>query len=188
MTIMLVDILAEADTSMAKALQSLEKELSNIRTGRASASLVEEIEIDAYGVSQALKVVASVSVPEARMLIIQPWDKSLIEAIERALEQSTLGITPGNDGNVIRLPFPPLSEDRRKELVKVVFQKVEEGKISLRNVRRSALADIREAEKEKMASEDDARRAIEQLDELTQTQVKIMDEAGKRKEGEVLEV
>ena len=185
---MLIEILAEADISMTKAVQALERELSNIRTGRASASLVEEIEIEAYGATQPIKAVASVSVPEARMLVLQPWDKSLIEVIERALEKSSLGITPGNDGNVIRLPFPPLSEDRRNELVKIVFQKVEESKVSLRNVRRSAIEDIREAEKVKMVSEDDARRAVEDLGELTQKQVKNMDEAGKRKEGEVLEV
>jgi len=182
------DILAEAEIGMAKALESLERELSNIRTGRASASLVEDVEVDAYGVAQPIKAVASVSVPEARLLVIQPWDKSLIEVIERGLEQSTLGITPGNDGNVIRLPFPPLSEERRKELVKVVYQKVEESKVSLRNVRRSAMESIRGAEKEKLASEDDARRAIDELEELTKRNVKNMDGMGKHKESDVLEV
>jgi ribosome recycling factor len=144
--------------------------------------------VQAYDSESPLNTLATLAVPEARLLVVQPWDKSIMTAIERAIENSDLGITPSNDGTVIRLPFPPLSEDRRRDLVRMVKSKVEDAKVAVRNIRRDAQDDVREAEKEKMCSQDDAHRALEKLQEITDAKIIKAEAAGDLKEVEVLEV
>ncbi len=185
---MLDEILEEVGRHMDRSLDVLDHELRSIRTGRASTSFVEGLMVETYGGSSPLNTIASLAVPEARLLVVQPWDKSIIADIERAIEQSDLGITPSNDGTVIRLPFPPLSAERRRDLVKVVKAKLEDVKVSVRNIRREAQDDIRETEHEKMCSQDEARRAQQQLQEVTDSRILKIDEVGDRKEEEVLEV
>lgn len=185
---MLDEILDDTKRHMDVTLGVLDRELLAIRTGRAATSLVEGLMVSAYDSESPLNTLATLAVPEARLLVIQPWDKSIIGAIERAIENSDLGITPSNDGTVIRLPFPPLSEERRRDLVKVVRAKVEDAKIAIRNIRRDTQDDVREAEREKMCSEDDAHRALQHLQEITDAEIVRADKAGDRKETEVLEV
>lgn len=185
---MLDEILEDVGRHMDQSLSVLEHELQTIRTGRASTSFVEGLMVNVYGGSSPLNTIATLAVPEARLLVVQPWDKSVIVEIERAIEQSDLGITPSNDGTVIRLPFPPLSADRRQDLVKVVKSKVEDAKVAIRNIRRDAQDDIREAEHEKMCSQDEAHRAQDDLQKITDSKIAKIDEAGSRKEAEVLEV
>jgi ribosome recycling factor len=185
---MLDDIKSDAERRMQRALEALEHELGGIRTGRASPALVERLHVDYYGASTPLNQIAGVSAPEARLLVIQPWDRGAVGAIERAILKSELGLTPNSDGTVIRLSIPPLTEERRKTLVRLVHQKVEEGKIAIRNVRRDAIDHIKDAQKEKLISEDDERRALHDVDVLTKRFIDEADTAGQIKEAEVLEV
>lgn len=185
---MIQDVLADAETRMGKAVEALRRDFGTIRTGRASPSLVERLPVEAYGTTSPLNQLAGISVPESRLLVIQPWDRGTMGAIEKAIRKSELGLNPTNDGQVIRLPIPPLTEERRKQLVKLVHNHVEEGKVAVRNIRRDAMAQIRDLLNEKMISEDDERRAEHQVDDLAKRYVEEIEKTGKGKEHEVLEV
>ena len=183
-------ILQETKRRMDASLEALKKEMATIRTGRANASLLDNVHVDYYGSSVPVNQLATVSVPEAGMLVIQPFDKSAIKAIETAILKSELGINPGNDGNLIRLPIPMLTEERRKELVKVLHRLGEEIKTGIRNIRRDANEDVKKLEKAKEAhlSEDLAKKALEDIQKLTDAHIKDVDEAMKHKEAEILKV
>ncbi|MFH1485641.1 MAG: ribosome recycling factor [Chloroflexota bacterium] len=184
---MLNDVITDSEGKMRKAIEALRRELGTIRTGRAQPGLVERVKLDYYGVPTPINQVASIAAPEARLLVIQPYEKSMIPAIEKAILKSDLGLTPGSDGRVIRLPIPQLTEERRKELIKLVRKMVEEGRVSLRNVRREALEALREMEKKKEISEDDLKRAQDQLQKLTDSLIANVDEVGQEKEKELME-
>ncbi len=185
---MVDDLLADGDVRMGRSVESLRHQLGLIRTGRASATLVEELLVDAYGAPAELKTLATITVPEARLLVIHPWDKTLIAPVIQALEKSDIGITPASDGTVVRLPFPPLSTERRRAMVRVVSSKIEDGRIAVRNIRRHIADDIRTAESEKMCSADEAHRALTRLDGITHSNIELMEAQGKAKEAEVLEI
>jgi ribosome recycling factor len=182
------ETLADAEQRMAKAVEALRRDLATIRTGRAQPALVEHLRVDYYGTPTPLNQLASIAAPEARLLTIQPWDKGSMGAIERAIQMSDLGLNPTNDGSIIRLAIPQLTEERRKELVKVVHRKVEEGRVAVRNVRRDCLEGLRRLQREKEASEDDERRAQDQLQKITDRFVAEADQVGHEKEQELLEV
>jgi ribosome recycling factor len=182
------EIRSDAEQRMQGAIDALQRELTSIRTGRASPALVERLTVDYYGAATPLNQLAGISAPEARLLVIQPWDRGSMSAIEKAILKSELGLTPNNDGQVIRLSIPQLTEERRKALVKVVRQKIEEGKVAIRNVRRDAVDDIKDLLKEKMIGEDDERRAHQEIDALTRQFTEEADRIGQLKEAEVLEV
>ncbi len=182
------EVLSKAEAKMSKGVEVLERELLGLRTGRASPALLENIRVDYYGTPTPINQLATISVPEAQLLVIQPWDKNALPAIEKAILRSELGITPSNDGNLIRLAIPQLTEERRKDLVKLVRKRVEEGRVAIRNVRREALEKIRLAEKEKEISEDEARRLQDKLQKLTDSFIESVDRLGKNKETEILEV
>jgi ribosome recycling factor len=185
---MINDVLREAEGKMKKSVESLRHHLATIRTGRASPALVEHMPVDAYGSSMPLNQLAGINVPEARLIVIQPYDASTMKAIEKAIQNSELGINPTNDGRVIRLVIPQLTEERRRDLTKLVRNRVEESKVALRNLRREALDDLRELEREKLISEDDQRRAQDRLQELTDRYARDLDQIGATKEAEVMEV
>jgi ribosome recycling factor len=185
---MIKDVLADAESRMQKSIEALHRDLNTIRTGRASPALLDRLHVDYYGTPTPLNQMAGVSAPEARLLVIQPWDKTSISDIEKAIMKSDLGLTPSNDGQVIRLGIPPLTEERRKQLVKQVHHHIEDAKVSIRNIRRDAMSQIRDLLNEKMISEDDERRAESQLEELTKRFTDESDKIGKAKEHEVLEV
>jgi ribosome recycling factor len=185
---MIQDVIKDADGRMSKALDALRRDLTSVRTGRANPAILDRVMVEYYGTNSPINQVASISVPESRMLVIQPWDKGSIPAIEKAIMKSDLGVTPSNDGQVIRIALPQLTEERRKQMVKIVHQQTEDAKVSIRNVRRDAITNIKELMNEKIISENDERRGEHQVDELTK---KFTDEAeriGKAKEAEVLEV
>ena len=185
---MIKDLLKELDGRMSKTVDVLQSDLLIIRTGRASPALVERLQIEYYGTMTPLNQIASISVPEPRLITIRPWDASALRAIEKAILTSELGLTPQNDGKLIRLTIPRLTEERRRDLVRVVQRRVEEGKVALRNIRREAIDDLRQFEKEKLITEDDFHRGRDQIQELTNEFADKMDELGKRKEKEILEV
>jgi ribosome recycling factor len=185
---MIKDVMDDAEVRMGKAIDALRRDLATIRTGRASPSLVERLPVDYYGSSTPLNQLAGISVPEPRMLVIQPWDRGSMAAIEKAIRKSELGLNPTNDGQVVRIAIPPLTEDRRRQLVKLVHGHVEEGKVALRNIRRDAVTHVKELLAEKLIGEDDERRAEQQVDELTKRHVSDAERVGKAKEQEVLEV
>jgi ribosome recycling factor len=182
------ETLLEAMDKMAKALEHVQGQFLGVRTGRANSSLVDKLSVDYYGSVVPLQQLATFQVPEARMLIIKPHDRGAIGAIEKAIQGSDLGVTPGNDGVVIRLSFPMLTEERRKEYVKVVKNMAEDGRIALRNVRRDARKVLETSEKDGDISKDDLDRAEKELDKLTQDHVEQIEKAFTRKEQELLEV
>lgn len=182
------EIMVSAQDRMKKAVEALKRELDSIRTGRASPALVERIRVDYYGVPTPLNQLAGVAAPEARLLVIQPFDRSLMGAIEKAILKSDLGLTPTNDGSVLRLAIPPLTEERRQELIKVARKRVEGGRISLRNNRRDALEEIRKLERDKAISKDEELRAKEELQKLTEAFVEEASRIGQDKETEIMEV
>ena len=185
---MIKDAIKSAEDRMGKAMDALRRDLGTIRTGRAAPALLDRVTVEYYGTETPLNQVAGVSAPEARMLMIQPWDRGTIPAIEKAIMKADLGLNPSNDGQVIRLSIPPLTEERRKQLVKNVHSMVEEAKVSVRNVRRDAVHAVHKLLTDKEISEDDERRANSQIDDLAK---RFTDEAsaiGKDKEREVLEV
>lgn len=182
------EILLDADERMDGAVEALKRELNGIRTGRAHPSLIETLVVDYYGALTPLKQLGSINAPEARMLTVQVWDRGAVKAIEKAIQTSDLGLNPNIDGQTIRLPFPPLTEQRRKELVKMVHTKVEESRVSVRNVRRHANEELRKAEKEGGVSQDDLKRSEDELQKLTDSHVATIDAEGKRKEAQLLEV
>jgi ribosome recycling factor len=173
---------------MSKTVEVLQDDLLSIRTGRASPALVEKLPVEYYGSLTPLIQLASIAVPEPRLLVIRPFDPSALPDIERAILRSDLGLTPMNDGKLIRLSIPRLTEERRRELVRVVARRVEEARVAIRNLRRDALKDLQEFEKEKMISEDDFFRAKDEVQALTDEYIQKIDEIGQRKEEEVMEV
>ena len=184
---MIKDILADARERMEKTIDALQNDLRAIRTGRASPALVERLMVEYYGVPTPLIQLAGVTVPEPRMLMIRPWDRNTVGLIEKAILKSDLGLTPNNDGQAIRLIIPQLTEERRRDLNKQVARRVEEARVSARNIRRDAVEMLRDAEKEKMIDEDDLHKGQEQVQELTDKYIKQIDEVGKAKEAEILE-
>jgi ribosome recycling factor len=185
---MLKEITKDAENRMKSALLSLEEDLTAIRTGRATPALVEKLPIDYYGAPTPLLQLASISVPEARALLIKPFDPSTIKTIERSILASELGLTPNNDGKSIRLNLPPLTEERRRELVKVVNNRLEECRVAIRNVRRDLIKDLRDFEKEKMISKDDLETGEQDLQKLTDLMIDEIELIGKRKESEIMEI
>jgi ribosome recycling factor len=185
---MVQDALNEGEARMKGAVRSLEDDLATIRTGRASPALVERLNVEYYGTPTPLMQLATISAPEPRLLTIKPFDPTSLKDIERAILTSDLGITPNNDGRLIRLNIPPLTEERRHDLVRVVRNRVEEGRVAVRNVRRDVLNDLREFEKEKIISEDEFKRGEDDLQKLTDRYIEKLNDIGKRKETEVLEV
>jgi len=185
---MIDDLLHELKARMEKSTEALHDDLIAIRTGRASPALVERLPIEYYGSVTPLNQLASIAVPEPRLLVIRPWDPSSLAEIERALLKSDLGLTPMNDGKLIRLNIPRLTEERRRDLVKVVARRVEEARVAIRNLRRDSLTDLKDFEKEKLISEDDLYQGKEKVQELTDQFIEKVDEMGKRKEAEVMEI
>ena len=181
-------VLEDSREKMTKAVTHTQQDFSSVRTGRASPVLVENLKIDYYGTETPLKQLAGMNVPEARLLVITPYDKSSMTAIEKAIQHSDLGINPSNDGTVIRLNFPPLTEERRKEMVKVVHHKAEEGRVAVRNVRRGARKDLEALEHDGDISSDELDRAEKELEKITQDYVAEIDRMLKHKEQELLEV
>jgi ribosome recycling factor len=181
-------IYAELEEKMKKSLESLRRELAGIRTGKASTHLLDGIKVEYYGSQLPLNQVASVSVPEHRLIVIQPWEKKMIEEISKAILKSNLGLNPASDGNVIRLVMPPLTEERRKDLVKLVKRFGEDSKIALRNLRREGNEQIDEAEKQKVIAEDDRRKAQDHIQKITDKYIAEVDKMLKSKEVEVMEV
>jgi ribosome recycling factor len=185
---MIEEILSDASTRMGKTIDALKRELSSIRTGRALPALVDSIRVDYYGTPTPLKQIATISAPEVRLLVIQPWDSASIGEIKKAIQKSELGLNPSSDGNLIRLAVPPLSEERRKELVKAVHKKTEDGRVALRNIRRDAMEMLRDLEKEKEISQDEQKRALDRLQEITDSFIDEANDLAKDKEAELLQV
>ena len=185
---MIKDLLKEADTRMHAAIQNLDEDLSGIRTGRATPALVERLQVEYFGAPTPLVQLASISVPEPRSLLIKPFDPTSLRNIERAILVSELGLTPNNDGKQIRLNLPALTEDRRRELVKVVHARLEECRIAVRNTRRDLHNDMRELEKEKLVSEDDLKRGEDDLQKVTDRYIEEINKHGLKKEQEIMEV
>lgn len=185
---MMNEVLSEARTAMDKAIKSLRKEMSKVRTGRASLSLLDDVKIDYYGVPTPLSQVATLAVPEARLMTIQPWEKNLIPDIEKAIFKADLGLTPSSDGQLIRLPVPALTEERRREMVKIIKRMSEDAKISVRNARRDANENLKMLEKEKEITEDDLKRSEKDVQQLTDEFVSTIDSVVQNKEQEVMEI
>lgn len=185
---MIKEVMSDAEDRMRKAIEALEHDLRAIRTGRAAPALLDRITADYYGVPTPVNQLATISAPEARMLLIKPWDQTALRAIERAILESDLGLNPSNDGKVIRLILPQLTEERRRDLVKQVNRRLEEARVAVRNVRRDALSDLQEFQKEGEISEDELYRARDQMQELTDRYIAEIEEIGKAKEDEIMEV
>jgi len=185
---MIDEVLEEFEQRMQKSADVLQDDLLKVRTGRASPALVEKLPVEYYGTITPLIQMASIAAPEPRLLVIRPWDPTAVGDIERAILKSDLGLTPMNDGKLIRLSIPRLTEERRRELVKFVSRRVEEARIAIRNLRREALHDLKEFENEKMISEDDFYRGKDKVQDLTDAFIEKIDEIGKRKEEEVMEI
>jgi len=185
---MIDDILWNIEEKMEKSVEVLKGELATIRTGRATPALIEHIKVDYAGIPTPLKQIAGISVPEARLLVIQPWDRSSINNIEKAILKSDLGLNPTSDGNLIRINIPTITEERRQELIKVVRKRVEEGRIAIRNLRREAMEELKRLEKNKDISQDEERRALDQLQKLTDNFIAQAGQIGQDKEAELVEV
>src|SRR3989304_4704782 len=185
---MIKDALNEAENKMKGALYARDETLATIRTGRASPALVERLMVDYYGAPTQLQQLATISAPEPRLLTIKPFDPASLKEIERAILASELGLTPNNDGKMIRLAIPPLTEERRKELIKIVHHRLEDARVAVRNIRRATHDDLRDFEKEKLISEDDLKRGETDLQKLTDRYIAQIDEHGKRKEAEIKEI
>jgi len=182
------ETIKEAEIRMKSAIQAMEEDLAGIRTGRASPALVERLHVEYYGMPTPLIQLASISVPDARSLLIKPFDGTTLKAIERAILASELGLTPNNDGKVIRLNLPPLTEERRRELAKVVHARAEESHVAIRNIRRDLMKDLREFEHEKLISEDELEQGEEELQKLTDRMIQQANGVGDKKQKEILEV
>lgn len=185
---MINDVLKDAESRMKGAIHSLEENLQTIRTGRANPSLVEKLMVEYYGTPTPLYQMATINAPEAMLLTIKPFDKGSLRDIEKAIQTSDLGLNPNNDGQIIRLALPPLSTERRRELVKVVHTRIEESKVALRNIRRGAIDDLREFEKESLISEDEAHHGHDEVQKLTDKYTEQVDTIGKHKEQEIMAV
>jgi ribosome recycling factor len=181
-------VLLDADSRMGKAVEALKRELNSLRTGQASPALLENLAVDYYGVPTPLNQIAAVTAPEAGLILVQPWDKQSLRDIEKSVLKSDMGLNPSNDGNVIRVPLPPLSQERRKDLVRLLKKKVEDGKISARNVRRDAMERLRSMERNKVMSQDDNRRAQDLLQMTTDSHIAQMDQVSTLKEADIMQV
>ena len=181
-------VLSQVSVKMDRAVDAFKRDLTQLRTGRATPALVENIEVDYYGSMTPLKQIASISTPDARAIMIQPWDQGSLREIEKSLQSSEMGFNPSNDGNTITVPIPQLTQERRQAMVKLLKGKMEDGKVSVRNVRRDGLESLRKLEKEKSISQDDGRRAQDQLQKHTDGHTKQIDETGSAKEAEILQV
>jgi len=181
-------IYAETEERMKKAVEAIKKEFASIRTGKATTSILDGIKVDYYGTLTPLSQVANVSAPDARLLVIQPWEKKMIPEIVKAIQKSDLGLNPQSDANVIRLPIPSLTEERRKDLVKLVKKVTEEGKIALRNIRRDSIEALKKSEKDKNISEDESRKAQEHVQKITEEYTEKIEELLKKKEQEIMEI
>lgn len=181
-------VYVETEERMDKVIAAFQRELSTLRAGRATPALLDRIEVDYYGTATPLNQLAGISAPEPRLLVIQPWDKQSLGEIEKAILKSDLGLTPNNDGNVIRLAIPQLTEERRKELVKFVRKKAEECKVSIRNIRRDSNDEVKQLEKSSDITEDERRRGQDQVQEITDKKITEIDETLERKEKEMMEV
>jgi ribosome recycling factor len=185
---MIEGTLKSADSKMKKAIEALNGELGTIRTGRASPALVEHIKVDYHGVMTPLIQLASISVPESKTIAIHPWDRSIINNIDKAILKSELGLNPTNDGTNIRITIPALTEERRKDLIKIIHKRLEESRIHIRNVRRDIVDELKQAEKSKQISQDQNTRAAEQVQKLTDSYIDSINKIGKDKEAEILEI
>lgn len=185
---MIKELMTETEVRMDKTVEALEEDFKSIRTGRASPALVERVMVEYYGMPTPLNQLAVISAPEPQMLLIRPYDAGSIATIEKGILQADLGLNPSNDGRVIRIPIPRLTEERRRDLVKVVKRRVEESKVALRNIRRDTLEEIREYEGEKLISEDDLKRGQDELQKIIDRFVEKVDEAGARKEQDIMEI
>jgi ribosome recycling factor len=185
---MIKELISETEVRMDKTVEALEEDFKSIRTGRASPALVERVMVEYYGIPTPLNQLAVISAPEPQMLLIRPYDVGSIVAIEKGVLQADLGLNPGNDGRVIRIPIPRLTEERRRDLVKVVKRRVEESKVALRNIRRDTLEEMREYESEKLISEDDLKRGQDELQKVIDRFAEKVDEAGARKEQDIMEI
>lgn len=183
---MISDIQQDASARMAKSIEALKKAFSKIRTGRAHPSLLDQIMVSYYGSDTPLSQVANVTVEDSRTLKVTPWEKNMVQAIEKAIMASDLGLNPSTQGMVIRIPLPPLTEERRRDLVKVVRQEAEQGRVSIRNIRRDANSEIKEALKEKMISEDEARAGEEKIQKITDQYIKEVEKLLEEKEADLL--
>ncbi|MCH8279230.1 MAG: ribosome recycling factor [Chloroflexi bacterium] len=181
-------VLAEVEKKMGRSVEALRRELNSLRTGRATPSLIENVSVDYYGVPTPLKEIASISAPDARAILVQPWDKQSMREIEKSLMKSEMGFNPSNDGNNITVPIPPLNTERRQELVRLLKRKIEDGKVSIRNVRRDGQDTLRKMERDKVISQDQNRRAQDQLQKSTDSHTKIVDQVGTAKETEIMQV
>ncbi len=182
------ELMLDAEERMDGALQALQRELNGIRTGRAHPSLIEHLVVDYYGANTPLKQLGTINAPEPRLLTIQIWDRGALKAVEKAIQSSDLGLNPAIDGQLIRLPIPPLTEQRRKDMVKMVHTKSEDARVAVRNVRRHVHDELRRAEKDGDVSEDDLKRHEEELQKLTDQHIALIDVEGRKKENELLEV
>ncbi len=184
---MVKQVYSQAERDMRKSVETVAREFGGVRTGRASTALLEPIRVDSYGTPTPLSQVATLATPETRLITVQPWDPTLVSAIEKAILKSGLGVTPTSDGRVIRIAMPPLTEERRKELVKVVRKLAEDGRVAVRNVRRDANDRLKALEKDKKISEDGLRKGLEQVQDLTNRVIKEIDDVLAKKEKEILE-
>lgn len=185
---MTAEILADAERKMARAIEAMERDFHGVRTGRASTSLVERLHVDYYGTPTALNQLAGISVPEPHQVVIQPWDRSVLGAIEKAILKSDIGLVPNVDGTVVRLNIPPLTEERRRDIVRVVHKRMEEARVEIRNLRREAVDRLKKEERDGLVGTDEARRSLDALQKVTDRYVADVDVLGGAKEQEVLEV
>ncbi len=180
-------VLREMESRMKKAIEIIKKDMASVRTGRAHPAILEDIKVDYYGTPVPINQIATISAPEARLLVIQPWDKSALKEIEKAILRSPLGLTPQNDGNVIRVSIPPLTEERRKELIRLVRKKAEEGRITIRNIRRDVMEELKEKKENGEIPEDDYFRLSKEVQEITDKYIEKVEEILKLKEEEIME-
>ena len=185
---MIDDIVADSEDRMKKTVEAVQRELTAIRTGHAHTGLVDHVRVEYFGTVMPLNQLGTVSAPESRLLTIQPWDRNALSAIEKALQKSDLGLTPSNDGTLIRLTIPPLTEQRRKDMIKLVSKRIEDGRVAVRNVRRDGIEHVKKLVTSKEASEDDQHKAQDQLQKLTDRYIAVIDQKGKEKEAELKEV
>ena len=182
------DVLAEAERKMGQSIEAMRRDIGTLRTGRATPALIEDLSVSYYGSPTPLKQIASISAPDARAIMVQPWDKQSLRDIERSLTQSDMGFNPSNDGNVITVPIPPLTQERRQEMVRLLKRKAEDSKVAVRNVRRDGVDSLRKMERDKSISQDENRRSQDTLQKTTDTHIKSIDEVTAAKEGEIMQV
>ena len=181
-------VLADVDRKMDQSIEALKRDLNTLRSGRATPSLIENVSVDYYGVATPLKQMASISAPDASAILIQPWDKQAMREIEKSLMKSEMGFNPSNDGNNITVPIPPLNQERRQEMVRLLKRKIEDGKVSIRNVRRDGVESLRKMERDKLISQDQSHRAQDQLQKATDSHTKVADQVATAKETEIMQV